>query len=196
LAKAKPYQFQLWAVGRVGGQSGGRGADRGIDGQITFLRGVEDYGRGIVSVKGGQTVNPAMIRELRGTIERTGADLGVFVCLNKPSREMGIEASAAGSVELPGGTKPKIQIVTATDLVAGPNLGIVTGLDIIQAAEAARLGRRTSRPPTAEELRRQPELPPMPITGGRRTDRQQPLSLEEPLLSSPAPSRRRRRSRS
>jgi DNA modification methylase len=28
LARAKPYQFQLWAVGRVGGQSGGRGADR------------------------------------------------------------------------------------------------------------------------------------------------------------------------
>jgi hypothetical protein len=36
----------------------------------------------------------------------------------------------------------------------------------------------------------------MPIAGGRGTHRQEPLPLEEPLLSTPQPSQRRRRSRS
>jgi site-specific DNA-methyltransferase (adenine-specific) len=139
LAAAKPYQFQLWAVGRVGGQPSGKGADHGIDGQIVFLKGVSDYGRGIVSVKGGRNVNPDMLRALRGTVERTGADLGVFVCLGPPTREMRVEASSAGLIDLPGGTKPRMQIVTVKDLVAGPNLGIVTGLDILQASDAARV---------------------------------------------------------
>ena len=50
LARLNPYAFQLWAVGQVGGQSRGKGADRGIDGEITYLKGVQDYGRAIVSV--------------------------------------------------------------------------------------------------------------------------------------------------
>ena len=192
LAKAKPYQFQLWAVGRVGGQPNGRGGDRGIDGQIVFLKGVDVYGRGIVSVKGGQTVNPSMVRDLRGTVERVGADLGVFICPSRPSREMRIEAAAAGQVELPGGSRPKIQIVTVADLIAGPNLGIVTGLNVIQAAEAARLGRRFPRTPTPAELRREPELPPMSLPAGRRGRIQAALPLDEPILSQPRPARRRR----
>jgi hypothetical protein len=74
------HQFQLWAVGRVGGQPSGKGADRGIDGQIVFLKGVDTYGRGIVSVKGGQTVNPAMIRV---NMLRKG-ELGMSIQLTKP----------------------------------------------------------------------------------------------------------------
>jgi hypothetical protein len=66
--------------------------------------------------------------------------------------------------------------------------------DVLSAAVAARRATlfRPQVPPAPEGLRRQPELPPMPITGGKRTDRQQPLPLEEPLLSLPQPSRRRR----
>lgn len=192
LAAQNPYQFQLWAVGRVGGQPRGRGADRGIDGEIIFLRGVRDYGRAIISVKAGQNINPDMLRALKGTIDREQADMGVFICINPPTREMRTEAATAKLIELPGGKRPRVQIVTVTDLIAGPNLGIVTGLNIIQAAEAARGSRRQPRIPTPTELRLEPELPPMPIRGGRRRT-QQPLPLNDPLLQAEPRQRRGRR---
>lgn len=185
LAARDPYTFQLWAVGRVGGQPRGKGADRGIDGEIVFLRGVRDYGRGIVSVKGGQHVNPDMIRALKGTIEREKADLGIFICLDAPTKEMRKEAHTAGRIDLPGGDRPRIQIVTAAELVAGPNLGIVTGLNIIQAVEATRAQKRTrKRMPTPQELRRQPRMK-LPITGGLAKGAQKSLPLTEPVLSNP-----------
>jgi site-specific DNA-methyltransferase (adenine-specific) len=52
---------------------------------------------------------------------------------------MRAEANATELVDLPGGARQRIQMVTAKDLAAGPNLGIVTGLDILQASDAARL---------------------------------------------------------
>ena len=138
LAARDPYTFQLWAVGRIGGQPRGRGADRGIDGELAFLRGVRDYGRGIISVKGGQNINPDMVRALKGVVERERADLGIFVCLDAPTSDMRTEAATAHRIDLPGGNRPRLQIVTVADLIAGPNLGIVTTLNTIQAAEVAR----------------------------------------------------------
>jgi hypothetical protein len=191
LGAQNPYQFQLWAVGRVGGQPRGRGADRGIDGEIIFLRGARDYGRAIVSVKAGQHVNPDMVRSLKGTVERENAEMGVFICLNPPTKEMRTEAATAKFIDLPGGKRPRVQIITVTDLIAGPNLGIVTGLNIIQAADAARSGRRLDRVRTPAELRKEPELPPMPLAGGRKRGIQESLPLDEPVLSRPRPTRRR-----
>lgn len=169
LASMKPYQFQLWAVGRVGGQPRGKGADKGIDGEVIFLRGAKSYGRGIISVKAGKNVNPDMVRALKGTVDREDAQMGIFVCLDKPTKDMRTEAATGRNIELPGGVRPRIQIVTLDDLLAGPNLGIVTNLNIIQAAAAARSeGRRKpARAPTPEEIR---EAPPFkyPIAGGKK----------------------------
>lgn len=197
LASMKPYQFQLWAVGRVGGQPRGKGADRGIDGEVIFLRGVKKYGRAIVSVKAGKHVNPDMIRALKGVVDREDAQMGIFVCLEQPTKEMRTEAATGRNIELPGGIRPRIQIVTLADLLAGPNLGIVTNLNMVQAAAAARAeGRRKPKPaPTPEEIR---EAPPFkyPITGGKKKV-QETLPMDEPLLVQQQPTRskgKRRRS--
>lgn len=195
LAKLKPYTFQLWAVSRVGGQPRGKGADRGIDGEITYQSGVRDYGRAIISVKAGQHTNPDMIRSLKGVVEREGADIGVFICVDSPTREMRLEASTGGRIDLPGGNRPRIQIVTLADLLAGPNLGIVTHLNTVQAAVAAKAeSRKRPKPaPSAEEIRREPSLK-LPIPGGRKADAQKALPLVEPLLvPEPAHSPRRRK---
>jgi site-specific DNA-methyltransferase (adenine-specific) len=187
LAKLKPYQFQLWAVGRCGGRPGGKGADRGIDGEISFLTGVNQYGRGIVSVKAGQHINPDMVRALKGTVQREHADLGIFVCVDPPTKDMKTEAVTGGFVDLPGGKRPRIQIVTLKDLLAGPNLGILTTLDAVQAAdEARRLARRPKAGETPEEMRRQPRFK-YPIKGGRSKE----LPLEDFKLEVP----QKRRSR-
>ena len=190
LAEQDPYTFQQWAVGQCRGRSGGRGADRGIDGIIVYQTGRETYGRVIVSVKAGKNVNPGMIRDLSGVLQREQADAGVFICLNEPTKEMRKEAHSAGRVELPAGDRPRIQIVTAKDLVAGPELGIPTALDVIGAADAARSEARRQqkalRKPTPAQLRREPQLPPMPIRGGKKGTEQIPLDLAEPVLVQPS----------
>jgi DNA modification methylase len=186
LAEIKPYQFQLWAVGRVGGQPRGKGADRGIDGEIIFMRGAKDYGRAIISVKAGKNINPDMVRALKGTVEREGAQMGVFICLDKPTKDMRIEAATAKNIELPGGTRPRLQIVTLDDLLAGPNLGIMTNLNIVQVAAAAKQTARKRPPkvPTPQEIRDAPSFK-LPISGGKQKSAQQHLPIEEPLLVEP-----------
>lgn len=195
LAEMSPYVFQQWAVGRVGGQSRGKGPDKGVDGEVLFVTGRGTYGRAIVSVKGGKHVGPDAIRILKSVVQRDDADMGIFICLNDPTADMRTEAALGGRIVLPGGERPRIQIVTAKDLIVGANLGILTELDTVTSTHAARAAQRRPAPkrPTAEELRREPPLPPMPISGGQA--KQQPsLPLDSPLVVQPQEPRHRRRS--
>ena len=197
LASKRPLAFEQWAVGRCGGQPRGGSGDRGIDGEIVYPTSRSTYERVYISVKAGKHVGPAMVRELRGVVEREAAAGGVFVCVEEPTREMRIEANRAGRAKLPGGDRARIQFVTVEDLIAGPNLGIPTSLDPISAAAAAGAERRRqqrAKRPTPEQLRREPQLPPMPIQGGKKGRDQVPLDLEEPVLieQKPISSRRRR----
>ena len=47
-----------------------------------------------MSVKGGEYITPAMIRDLDGTVEQKRAVMGLFLTLNKPKREM-VKVSAS-----------------------------------------------------------------------------------------------------
>jgi site-specific DNA-methyltransferase (adenine-specific) len=155
-----------------------------VDGEIIFQRGRDDYGKVIVSVKGGKHVGPAMVRELGGAVKIHGADAGVFICLNEPTKEMRKAAHSFGRVELPGGDRPKVQIVTVHDLIGGrPDLGLPTALNTIDANEAARKRARQkpAKRPSPEKLRSEPQLPPMIVAGGRK-GAQVPLDLDEPVL--------------
>ncbi|MFN0115290.1 MAG: site-specific DNA-methyltransferase, partial [Paracoccaceae bacterium] len=108
------FEFEKWALSLIAAQPGNlskKGADKGIDGNIFF--GAKHEGRAIVSVKAGDNVGVAMIRDLRGVIEREGAQIGVFLALAEPSRPMVTEAAGAGQYEMPGFSPvPRIQIVT------------------------------------------------------------------------------------
>ena len=60
-----------------------------------------------------------MIRDLRGVIEREGAQVGVFLTLSEPSRPMITEAAGAGLCEVAGfAPVPRIQIVTIEQAMA------------------------------------------------------------------------------
>ncbi len=67
----------------------------------------------LVQVKSGH-VNRGDIEQLRGTIEREGAAIGVFTTLEEPSRPMLTEAASAGYYRSPGWGRdyPRIQILT------------------------------------------------------------------------------------
>jgi site-specific DNA-methyltransferase (adenine-specific) len=115
------FEFEKWALSLINAQPGNlskKGADKGIDGNLYF--GAKHEGRAIVSVKAGDNVGVAMIRDLRGVIEREGAQIGVFLTLTAPSRPMVTEAAGAGQYEAPGlaGSVPRIQIVTVEQAMA------------------------------------------------------------------------------
>ena len=122
LADRDPYEFQWWANWLIGVQNyheHKKGADRGIDGIIYFRNGPFGVGRVIVSVKSGDNLKPEMVASLLGTVEREGAQLGVFICLAEPTRGMRQEAAGSGIVNTAQGKFQKIQIVTVEDLLAG-----------------------------------------------------------------------------
>ncbi len=120
------YRFQWWAVGQLRARpvtdaERKKGADKGIDGELTFT---DDHGkevrRVLISVKsGGATVGA--VRDLRGTVEREGAAIGVLVTLYPPSKPMQQEAIKAGWYDSPlwGRKFRRIQLATADDLVNG-----------------------------------------------------------------------------
>lgn len=116
------YQFQWWALGLVDAKPLGgaqkKGADRGIDGLITFTDKNNELRSVVVSVKSGH-VNSAMVRDLKGTIEREKAAIGIFVTLEDPTKEMLLEASTAGLYhsELWNRDYPRLQVLSIRDLL-------------------------------------------------------------------------------
>ena len=124
LARRDKYQFQWWAVSLVdavpqGGKK--KGADRGIDGIRWVRTGPRggDVEKVLVSVKGGEHVTSAMVRDLKGTVEREGAAAGLFITLAAPTREMRREAAASGFFDTSFGRHPRLQIFTIEELLAG-----------------------------------------------------------------------------
>lgn len=133
LAKHDRYQFQWWALSLVkarpvGGQEdrkvGKKGSDKGIDGVIAFID--DNSGKAkrvLVQVKSGH-VKSADIRDLRGTIERERAAIGVFITLEEPSKDMVTEAVRAGFYHSIGWNKdyPRLQLLTIDELLHGKQI--------------------------------------------------------------------------
>lgn len=116
------YQFQYWALSLVGAQPLGgqkkKGADGGVDGVIGFTEPGGKNERVIVSVKSGK-VNVSMIRDLKGTVEREKAALGLFITLEEPTQPMKQEAAEAGFWRSQNGQGdyPRIQILSIRELL-------------------------------------------------------------------------------
>lgn len=125
LAERDKYQFQWWATSLVGAIPAGgkkKGADRGVDGVIRFRDAEMKPQVAVVSVKGGENVGVSMIRDLKGTMAREKAKMGVFVCLAQPTREMEREAASAGFYVTGGLKYESIQIVTIAQLLNGEKI--------------------------------------------------------------------------
>jgi len=131
LANQDRYQFQWWALGLIparpyGGQAGSKtgkkGADKGIDGVMTFSDSTNDTDkRIIIQVKSGK-VKSSDIRDLNGTVDREkNAVMGIFITLEPPSRNMELEAMEIGYYHSEGFNRdyPKIQLLTIEQLLAG-----------------------------------------------------------------------------
>ena len=113
-----PSTFQKWFVERVGGFPLQRmSADRGIDGRIYFETRL-DMREMVIQVKGGKTVRPTDVRDLRGVLEReANAEMAGFLSLVPPSKAMLSEAAEAGTFEYGGIHYPRMQFLTAEDVL-------------------------------------------------------------------------------
>ena len=124
LAEQDRFQFQYWAMSLLEALPKGdekKGADRGIDGVVHFVDGPKrEMQKAIVQVKSGKVSSPH-IRDLKGTMEREKAALGLFITLEKPTRDMQLEAVSAGFYhsELWKRDYPKVQIQTVGELLDG-----------------------------------------------------------------------------
>ena len=118
-----PFEFERWAVGLVHARPNDKQVgDKGSDGEITFpAKDKNRTHRGIVSVKGGEGVNPSMVRDLIGAVESMKAVMGLLILMTVPTKGM-IEAAAKAGLWSDSFTDrsfPKIQIITIADLLKG-----------------------------------------------------------------------------
>lgn len=128
LANDAPFQFQAWAASLVGafvqlgtgaGRSARRGGDKGIDGIIPFQGPRHNVHRAILQVKTGK-VSSRDIRDLIGTIDNEGAEMGIFITVQPPTKAM-LTAAASAGLYKPAWWNPcqRIQILTLEQLLAG-----------------------------------------------------------------------------
>lgn len=126
LAEADKFGFQWWAVGKLGAPpiEEKKGRDRGVDGRIYFH---DDAGAAkhlVISVKAGEHVGPAAVRELRGVVDRDKAAMGILVTVRQRTAEMLREANAAGQYKSINGIYPKLQIITVDDIFSDKPLNL------------------------------------------------------------------------
>jgi len=155
LAKDNRYQFQWWALSLVaakplGGEqddkTGKKGKDRGIDGVINFVEASGKPKRVLVQVKSGH-VNSGLVRDLRGTVEREDAAIGVFITLEPATKDMEKEALAAGyyTSELWQKDYPRIQILTIAQLLPGGQVDMPAAHGTFKQAKRLRVREGTQQ---------------------------------------------------
>ncbi len=144
------YQFQYWAMSLLEAQPRSdqkKGADRGIDGLLYFIDGQKRTSQKVVvQVKGGHVSSP-QIRDLKGTVEREKAAMGLFITLEEPTGPMRTEAVSAGYYhsDIWQRDYPKIQLRTVEELLAGQDFELPARLPSFEAAQRHREGTEQGR---------------------------------------------------
>ncbi len=119
-----------------------KGGDGGVDGLAFVLDSDGKDGQSlkpvIFSVKSNETLTPAVVRELFGTVEREKAAMGYLLTLNtmdnlvKESKKYGFYTN-----ELFGSTYPKIEVISVEQILSGERIRIPLNqrIDVVKAAQ-------------------------------------------------------------
>jgi len=137
-------EFEKWAVLTYSNNraviNAKKGADKGIDAIAYFRSEKDDPERIILQVKSGK-VSSRDIRDLQGTITRENATLGIFITLQKPTKDMIKEAKEAGIYQSQYMSTPvdTIRIVTIQEIIEEQKrLDILLALEVLKSAEKQR----------------------------------------------------------
>ena len=125
LAADNPMEFERAALSLIDGcrpySERRGGGDTGIDGLIPIAVGRNQWRFVVVSVKGGTHLNPGMVRDLRGTVEREsekGVIAGALVTAYPITDGMRSELETAGDVDMLGREYPKLQAATIDEILS------------------------------------------------------------------------------
>ena len=134
-------EFEKWAVLTYSNNRATinqkKGADKGIDGIAYFRSEKDDPEKIILQVKSGK-VKSGDIRDLQGTMTRENATLGIFITLQKPTKDMIKEAKEAGIYKSQYMSAPvdTIRIVTVQEIIEEQKrLDILLALEVLKSAE-------------------------------------------------------------
>lgn len=127
LAIKSKKEFELWALSLVGAAP--REHDGGVDGLLSIVETKDKSTKVIVQVKGGAALNPGMVRDLIGTVEKEGAVIGLLITLEDPTAGMRELAVHAGVYASPIWSKsyPRIQIRAIKELLRGRGFDLPYG---------------------------------------------------------------------
>ncbi|WP_102145510.1 DNA methyltransferase [Mycobacterium hubeiense] len=116
-----PLEFERWAVSMVNAEPNEKQVgDKGVDGVARFPLGTGKIGKLLVSVKGGKTINPSMVRDLSGTVEARKAQMGLLITLAPATKGVTDAINHGGVFAHPanGEQYPRLQHITVADLLA------------------------------------------------------------------------------
>lgn len=117
-----PFEFERWAVSLVNAEPNQKQVgDKGIDGVARFPLGRGQLGRVLVSVKGGKTLNPSMVRDLSGTVDTQKAAMGVLITIESATKGVRDAIDHGGVYKHPANQQsfPRLQHITIKELLEG-----------------------------------------------------------------------------
>jgi DNA modification methylase len=133
-------EFEKWAVLTYSNNRATinekKGKDQGIDG-IAYFQGEKDREKIILQVKSGK-VSSKDIRDLQGVLTLENGAIGIFITLQKPTKDMITTAKSAGIYQhkLYGQPLDKIQIVTIEEMLEQQKrLDIKFSFEVLKSAE-------------------------------------------------------------
>lgn len=120
LFETDPYRFQVWACTLIGAYPlTKKGADKGIDGWLTFADLRDEPQRAVVQVKGGK-LTASQVRDFCHVVAREKAALGFLLTMGDISSPMKTEALTQGYWDGGHGREyPKVQLLSIPDLLTG-----------------------------------------------------------------------------
>ncbi len=115
-----------------------KGADKGIDGVAYTRKAKNEVLPVMISVKSGN-ITSAVIRDLRGVVEREAAACGILITRNPPSKPMIQEAKEAGQFK-PEHFKAfdKLQIVTVQEILDGARISLPLMEEVTKKAQKTK----------------------------------------------------------
>jgi DNA modification methylase len=134
-------EFEKWAVLTYSNNraviNNKKGKDQGVDG-IAYFQGDKDEPEKIIlQVKSGK-VKSGDIRDLQGTLILQNAEIGIFITLQEPTKDMIKTAKSAGIYQskFMNQSVDKIQIVTVKDMIENQKrLDIRLSFEVLKSAE-------------------------------------------------------------
>jgi len=143
-------EFEKWAIltytNNRATVNDKKGADKGIDGTAYFLVGRDNETAKVVfQVKSG-TVGRKDIAQFNSDRQRAGAELGIFITLEEPTKPMREEANSIGIYkhDVMGRSYPRIQIVTINEIVTDEKrMDIPLSFEVFKKAQSVPTSKQT-----------------------------------------------------